>query len=91
MSQSATLRQRSRLALFVVLLTAVVIWAVTEKGLAALPLVLLYAAPHLFRAAWRYLAQRYGLPESAPDQAYVAQLRRWRRDRKRAASAEPRG
>jgi hypothetical protein len=80
------MRQRGRLALFVVLVTAVVIWAVSEKGLAALPLVLLYAAPHLFSAAWRYLSRRYGLPQSAPDQAYVAQLRRWRRDRNRTGS-----
>jgi hypothetical protein len=91
MTQSAPLRQRGRLALFVVLLTALVIWAVTEQGVAALPLLLLYAAPHLFKAAWGYLAQRYGLPESAPDQAYLTQLRRWRRDRTFAASAEPRG
>jgi hypothetical protein len=91
MSQYAPLRHRGRSALFVGLLTALVIWAVIEKGAAALPLLLLYAAPHLFRTAWRYLAQRYGLPESAPDQAYVAQLRRWRHDRKRAAPAEPRG
>lgn len=82
------IRQRGRLALFVVLVTAVLIWALTEKGLAALPLVLLYATPHLFGAAWRYVARKYDLPQSAPDQAYVAQLRRWRRDRKRAGPSE---
>ena len=75
MWQSTVVRERGRLALFVVLVTAVLTWGLPEKGLAALPLVLLYAAPHLFSAAWRYGARRYGLPQSAPDEAYVAQLR----------------
>jgi hypothetical protein len=50
MERSKTARRRSRLALFVVLVTAVVVWALTQKGLVALPLLVLYAAPHLFSA-----------------------------------------
>lgn len=86
MTRSSTMRQRGRSALLVVVLTAAVIWAVAEKGVAALPLLVLYAIPDLFRAGWRYLARRYGLPASAPDQAYVAQLRQWRRDRRRVVA-----
>jgi hypothetical protein len=81
-------RRESRLVLFVVLVTALVIWALTQKGLAALPLLALFAAPHLFSAGWQHMARRYDLPRSAPDKAYLAQLLQWRRDRKQSGLAQ---
>ena len=80
--------RQSRLVLFVVLLTALVIWALTQKGLAAIPLLALYAVPHLVSAGWQHIARRYDLPKSAPDQAYVSQLLQWRRVREQAGSAQ---
>jgi hypothetical protein len=81
-----------RMALVFGGVTALVVWAISEKGLAALPSVLLYAVPYALSATWcqwpstpstwQYLARRYSLPQSTPDQACVPQLRRWRDDRR---------